>query len=62
MKYKVTNIKYDTKDTSDLPKEIYVNIDDSEYLEDYDIDEIISDVISDTTGFCHKGFSFEEIK
>ena len=62
MKYKVTNIKYDTKDTSDLPKEIYVNIDDSEELEDYDIDEIISDAISDTTGFCHKGFSFEEIK
>lgn len=57
VKYKVTDIKYDTdgEDVS-LPTELYIEVPFD--LEDgYEIEEYISDEISNQTGFCHKGFT-----
>lgn len=57
MIYKVTNIEYDTdgEDVS-LPKELDIEV--PADLEDgYEIEEYISDEISNQTGFCHKGFT-----
>jgi hypothetical protein len=52
-----TKIKYDKDGAKvDLPKSIQIEI--PEDLVDYDeIEEYISDKISDETGFCHNGFS-----
>ena len=61
MKYIVHNIEYDTDDENiDLPKtfEIELNNDITDIEE---IVEIISDKISDITGFCHKGFLIKEL-
>ena len=55
MKYRVFDIEYDTDgEQIDLPKEIEIEVsDDCE-----DIEETISDEISNKTGFCHLGFNF----
>jgi len=57
MKYFVNNIQYDTDgEVIELPDSIMVNV--PNHLEDkIEIDEFISDQISNETGFCHKGFS-----
>jgi hypothetical protein len=57
MIYKVTDIQYDT-DGEDvtLPTEMNVTVPD-EIENSYEIEEYISDRISEFTGFCHKGFS-----
>lgn len=57
MKYTVTDIVYDTDgEDVDLPSKMEIEVPDT--IEDpVDIDEFISDKISDETGFCHKGFS-----
>jgi hypothetical protein len=56
MKYKVINIEFDTDgEDVDLPKELIIEVPDD--LEDeQEIDDFISDEISNETGFCHKGF------
>ena len=57
MKAIVTNIQYDTDgEVIDLPTtlEIYIPS-----LEQDDVDDFISDEISNITGFCHLGFDFE---
>ncbi len=55
--YIVTNIKYDTDgDVSiaeSLPKTLSITVND----EEEDVQEYISDEISNITGFCHMGFS-----
>ena len=54
--YLVTDIDYD-KDGArvKLPKELSINVPDD--LRTYDeIEQYISDEISNITGFCHKGF------
>lgn len=59
MKYIVTNIEYDTDDTddtSDLPKELIITVP-SDVEGDENIEQYISDKISDQTGFCHNGFA-----
>jgi len=51
---KAVNIEWDVDDEKDLetlPEEIIIPPD----LENEDID-VISDYLSDVTGFCHKGF------
>lgn len=59
---KATNIKWDIDyddDNDDLPKEIEIP---SEILKNHDeddYDEVISDYISDVTGYCHCGFELE---
>lgn len=53
----VTDIKYDTDgEQVDLPKELKILV--PEIVEGYEeIEEFISDEISNITGFCHFGFS-----
>lgn len=56
MKYTITNIDYDTDgEIIELPKKIIVDVP-SDIL-DEDIEDYLSDEISNITGFCHKGFS-----
>tara|TARA_R110000772_G_C13310268_1_gene440065 strand:+ start:12726 stop:13031 length:306 start_codon:yes stop_codon:yes gene_type:complete len=56
MKYIVTNIKYDTDgEDIDLPQKLIINTP-KNICDDDDIEEYISDDISNQTGFCHKGF------
>ena len=55
MKYKVTNIVYDTDGESvDLPSEMIVNVDGV-----IDIDQEIADAISDKTGWCVGSYNYE---
>lgn len=57
MNYKVTDIEYDT-DGEDLGLPAVLNIEVPTDLEDgHEIEEYISDEISNQTGFCHKGFT-----
>ena len=61
--YTVTNIKYDTDGQKiKLPKELIITVPND--VEGYDeIENYISDEISNITGFCHEGFATEpEIK
>lgn len=65
IKVQVSNVVYDLEDipvdqapSSELTLEI--NIDSGKY-EKEDIDEIVSDEISNSTGFCHLGFDYKII-
>lgn len=68
-KFHVTNIMWDL-DAEDehmrafLPEEIYVVVDsDSDDLDDDDaVEELISDTLSDATGYCHCGFGYTIVK
>ena len=56
----VTYIDWDTDD-ADLPSQLLIPI--PEHMEE-DIEEIedyVSDTISEDTGFCHKGFGYSII-
>ena len=57
MKYLITNIKFDTDGEyiDDLPETLEINVPNNITDED-EIDEYLSDKISDITGWCHKGF------
>jgi hypothetical protein len=56
-KFTVTNIKYDTDgEDVNLPTEMEIEV--PEHVEGYEeIEEFISDEISNRTGFCHLGFA-----
>jgi hypothetical protein len=57
MKYTVSNIKYDTDgEDVDLPETLEIEVPD-DIQEPEEIDEFLSDEISNVTGFCHTGFS-----
>jgi len=57
MKYFVTNVIYDTDgENVDLPAMLEIEVPNS-ITDEYEIEEFISDEISNRTGFCHKGFS-----
>jgi hypothetical protein len=57
MQYIVTNIKYDTDgEAIDLPETLTIDVP-SHITEPDEIDEFVSDEISNQTGFCHLGFS-----
>ena len=44
-----------------LPKEIRVAYDDNWHtLTGYEKEELLSDWLSDTYGFCHNGFAYQE--
>ena len=59
---KVTNIKYDTDgEDVDLPKEIEIEIP-SDVEGEEEIEEYVSNEISNKTGFCHKGFDSEVLR
>ncbi len=58
----VTDIHWDTDgEEVDLPEEMTVNVSEDEELEEDEIEEYISDKISDETGFCHFGFNYKEV-
>jgi hypothetical protein len=62
MKYTVTNIKWDTDgENIDLPTEITIDIPNEDFvkMDEEEIDEFISDYITNETGFCHMGFSLK---
>lgn len=62
MKIKVSNIKYDTDGLKvKLPKALTFILKE-EAISHNEIEDIISDKISDKTGFCHLGFNFRVIK
>lgn len=58
MIYKVWDISYDTDGdvlaAKELPSEMFIEID-----SDDNIDDQLSDAISDLTGFCHFGFKYD---
>jgi hypothetical protein len=55
-KYVVYNIKYDTDGVKvKLPKKLEIDVPD-DITEQEDIEQILSDEISNITGFCHFGF------
>ena len=59
MLYTVSNIEYDTDgEVIDLPTTLKVEV--SNDLDKDEIEDFISDEISNQTGFCHLGFSFSE--
>jgi len=54
MEYTVSNISYDTDgEQIDLPEELKILVPDN----CEDVEEFISNEISNQTGFCHFGFS-----
>ena len=58
MEYIITNIEYDTdgEDNLNLPKTLQIIVPDD--LHDYEeVEQFISDEISNRTGYCHKGFT-----
>jgi len=58
-KYTVYDIKYDTDgEDVDLPEKLEINVPDH-ITESEDIEQILSDEISNITGFCHFGFLIE---
>ena len=61
MKAIVTEIKYDTDgEVIDLPIQFEIKIPD-EIIDQEDIEDFVSDEISNITGFCHYGFEMEII-
>lgn len=58
MKYTATNISYDTDgEVVDLPTTLEIDVP-NEITDREEVEEYISDEISNITGFCHNGFSF----
>ena len=53
---KVSDVEWDTDDEEvDLPKEFTLTVD---HYDDTDLDDEVSDAISDEYGFCHFGFNY----
>lgn len=67
MMYRVFNIDWDVVDECDgmnmpdLPNKMEIEIDD-ELKEDWEIEEELSDKISDVFGYCHYGFEYEKVE
>jgi len=58
MELQVTDIKYDTDgEVVELPETIHVSVGDVDDVAQ--LTEMVSDGISDETGFCHKGFKMQ---
>jgi len=56
MKKTVYNIEYDTDgEAVELPTELEIEVP-NDITDEEDIEEYLSDEISNITGFCHKGF------
>ena len=55
--FTVKNIKWDTDGRKvKLPKTLKIAVQESEYVNAEEIDQFISDEISNITGYCHTGF------
>ena len=58
MKYLVENIVYDTDgEEIDLPKVLEIEVS-NDITDRFEINDFISNEISNITGFCHEGFTF----
>jgi hypothetical protein len=55
----VRDIEYDTdgEEIDDLPETLTITV--PEDIEDEDVEQYLSDEISNQTGFCHYGFTIE---
>ena len=69
MFFKITNIDYDLDTDLEVDGELPVQLPDSFIVQISDmavevvnIETMLSDYISDRTGFCHNGFDFEQIE
>jgi len=61
MKYLITDIEYDTDGADvNLPKKMEIEV--STGVDDENVEDFLSDKISNETGFCHNGFTFSELK
>lgn len=59
--YRITNIKWDTDELEiDLPTDFSMSVDVEKDTTELEIEERISDSISNVYGFCHFGFNYEE--
>lgn len=57
--YRVYDIKWETDgEDVDLPSEMSLEVEDG--LDSEEVEEIISDWLSDETGFLHDGYRYEE--
>ena len=67
MIFQITDIAYDLDDAEitagDLPSMFTVSIPEyvTEVCSSAGISELLSEYISDTTGFCHKGFNYHQV-
>ena len=58
--YKVSEIVWDTDEQeSDLPTECLIDVMVNSNTTEEDIEESISEAITDMVSFCHKGFKYE---
>lgn len=58
--YKITNIEYDTDgEDLDLPTELIIVVP-TDLTDKNEIEEFISNEISNKTGYCHLGFVIEK--
>ena len=61
MEYTVNQIEYDTDgETIELPTELKITVSD-EITDKDELIDVISDEISNKTGFCHLGFNVKEL-
>lgn len=65
--FKVNKIKWDVDNKSSLkslPKTMTVEVtsyDVDDITDEYEVEDFISDYITDETGFCHDGFEMDEV-
>lgn len=58
MIYTVSDIRYETDGIDiDLPESLDINVPDN--LEDDEVQDYLGDEISNITGFCHDGFTYD---
>lgn len=58
--YKVTNIDWDTDgEQLNLPSECLINIEVSSDITEKEVEESISNAITNMSNFCHNGFNYE---
>jgi hypothetical protein len=60
MVYRIFNIDYDLDgEVVDLPHQLIVDVPSGTHVEE--VDDVLSDAISNITSFCHKGFETERL-
>ena len=61
-KYLVTDIEFDTDgEELDIPTSMTIEVPDDIEDDEYEIQEYLSDEISNISGFCHFGFHIEKV-
>lgn len=57
--FNITDIKFDADSNEELegvPTELTIEVETSQFKNDVELEEYISDEISNQTGFCHTGY------